>query len=217
MNDERQSINVGERTSTLSLAVKVIDTVTGRPPTGKPRVRIEGIDAKPIENPSGYRLFLDLDRQPDRDPVTVHVDAGKRYRHGSREVDLSDWDPVRPLRIDLAPAVPYEFPPGSTLVRGHVLDGDDTGVDGAHVSIRGLDTSTETDEDGEFVLVFRKDDALEAERDGEGGRKILKVDGDDPTLEIRKSRRSDPIMSVTLDGDDAIEEGAVTTRTVVIE
>lgn len=218
MNDDRRLVKVGERTSTLSLAVKIVDTVTGQPPTETPQVRIEGFDAKPIENPSGYRLFLDLDRQPDRDLVTVHVDAGEQYQYESREVDLSDRDPSRPLRIDLAPAAPYKFLPGSTLVRGHVLDADNNRVDGAYVSIRGLDTSTETDGSGEFVLAIREDDTLEAEReDGEGGGNILKVDGDDPALEIRKSMRSDPITSVTLDGDDAIEEGAVTTLTVVIE
>lgn len=218
MSDELNEVKVGERTTTLSLAVKLVDAVTGRPPVGNPRVRIEGIDSEPVENPSGYHLFFDLD--PVDDLVSVNVDAGKRYQDESCEVDLSDRDLREPLEIELLPVASYEFPAGSTVVRGHVLDADGNEVDGAHVSIRGLDSSTETGETGEFALFLGGNDALDVEGgNGEERKKVVKVDGGDPTIEIRESNGSDPITSVPLDGNEypAVEEGTINTLTIVVE
>lgn len=218
MSDKPRKVKVGERASTLSLAVKLVDAVTGRRPAGNPRVRIEGSDAKPAQNLSGYHLFVDF--EPVDDPVTVHVDTGERYQDQSREVDLSDRDPSRHVEIELAPAVSYPFPAASTLVRGHVLNGDGAGVDGASLSVRSLDHSIETDATGEFVLFFGGDGELEFVRDeGEEGGKRVKVDGSDPVIEIRKPSDSDPILSATLDGDEypAVEEGSVSTLNIVID
>lgn len=172
-------MKIGERTTVLSLAVTVVDAVTGRPPTGTPHVRIERTDSNPVEKPGGYYLFLDL--EPIDELVSVSVDGGERYLNESREVNLSDRDLREPFEIELSPAVSYEFPAASTAVRGHVLDADGSEVDGAHVSIRGIDRSVETDETGEFALFLGGNDAL--------------------------------------DGNEypAVEEGAVTVLTVVVE
>ena len=216
MSDGLPEVKVNEHTTALSLAVKLVDTVTGRPPAGNPRVRIEGIESEPVENRSDYHLFLDLD--PIDDPVTVYVDGGERYLDESREVDLPDWDVRQPLEIGLLPAASYEFPAGSTVVRGHVLDVDGNGLDGVHLSIRGLNGAIETDETGEFAFFLGRNAALDVAREeGETGRKVVKVDGDDPTIEIRESQGADPIMSVTLDGQGhpAAEEGVVNTITIV--
>ena len=218
MSKERNEVKVGERVTTLSLAVRLVDAVTGESPGGTPRVHIEDVAAEPVETPSGYHLFLDLD--PVDGTVTLHVDAGERYQDERRDVDLSDRDSCQPLEVELLPAASYDFPAGTTLVRGHVRDSDGNGVGGVHLSIRGLDSSIETDETGEFSLFFGGNDALDVDREGgEGRTKVVKVDGSDPTIEIRKSGDSDPVLSVTLDRDEypAAKAGAVTTLDIVIE
>ncbi len=216
MSDELTAVNVGERVTTLLLAVKLLDTVTGDPPTGNPRVRLGRSDAKPIVKPNGYYLFLA--HEPIDDSIRVNVDAGERYQNESIEVDLSARDPRDPLEIELSPTASYEFPTGTTAVRGHILDGDGCQMDGAHVSTRNLERAIETDETGEFALFFGRSSEITAERTDDGVR-VVSVDGEYPTIEVRESEASDRLTSVTLDGTDypRVVEGAVTTFTIRLD
>ena len=129
MSERDDAVAAGTTTTRLSLAVKLVDAFTGGRPAGTPRVSLADVDADPIEKPSGYRVFLDL----DAGPVTVDVDGGEPYLDARREdvdaVDLSDpdtdLDPSDPdtlpvTTVELLPAPPYRFPAGATLVRGHV-------------------------------------------------------------------------------------------------
>lgn len=214
MRDGRY-VEAGERTTRVSLAIKLVDAVTGKRPVGSPTVRVGNSDADPVVTPSGYRVFLDL----DPGTVSVTVDGGTRYLDTRRDsvsvVDVSapdtDVDPSDPAtlpvaEVSLLPSPAYQFPPGTTRVRGHVSDSGGDPVSGAAVSIRGLDYTSETNASGEFALFVpdvTADDVV-----AEGGRKLVQVEGDDPVIEVEH-----PSLGTTSDAV-AVEEGALTVHHV---
>lgn len=187
MADRFYELRVGQWARRLSLAVKLVDAVTGGRPVGDPTVRIDGVDAEPVENPSGYRVFSDL----PADTATLVVDGGDPYVDVARPdvavVDLAapgtDVDPTDPESlpvetVELQPAPAYRFPAGTTRVRGHVRDAQGNPVDGATVSVRHLDRAMATGPDGEFVLFF--DPSADDDVSVSGGG--VEVTGSDPTL-----------------------------------
>jgi hypothetical protein len=186
------------RETTVRLAVRLVDPVTGGRPRGRPRVRIDGSDEKPIRNPSGYYVFRtpsraasDSEYYVDRDrpagTVTLTVDGDRWYLPERRTVALDDVDPALPVvEVGLRPSTAYPFPPGTTLVRGVVRDEDENGgagVPGATVRIEGRQPTTETNADGEFVLAvaFDPDDSAVVRADDEHR---LTVAGETPIVEV---------------------------------
>lgn len=134
----------------LSLAVHVTDGVTGGPPVVDPTVRVEESDERPVRTPSGFYVFADL---PEAE-VTVTVDAGDQYQVATESADLDPAGGARDagdaLEVSLTPTPAYEYPTGTTLVRGTVFDGD-TPVADATVTVTGQDLVVETTEAGEFA------------------------------------------------------------------
>lgn len=184
MSKRPEPTELGPRTVTPSLAVQLVDGFSGEKPVGKPRVSIEGVDVAPIENLSGYLLFLDLD--PEDDSLTVFVDGGERYLDEAHDIDIADLHRKTPLSpaitIELTPSAAYEFPTGTTLVRGYVRDPDGNGVAGAELSVRGLDSSARTERDGEFVLPvgdISPDTVTKID-----GKRLVRVDDENPLIEV---------------------------------
>lgn len=184
--DRFYELRVGKWARRLSLAVKLEDAVTGGPPVGDPAVRIDGTDAEPVVNPSGYRVFTDLPAET----ATLVVEGGEAHldaeRSGVEVVDMTapgtDVDPADPESLPvetvaLQPAPAYRFPAGTTRVRGHVLDASDAPVAGATVSIRHLDRSMETGPRGEFVLFLDPSDDDVSVSDG-----LVEVKHSNPTV-----------------------------------
>jgi len=160
----------------LSFAVGLVDGATGGRPTGDVTVSLTNAPVEPVVNPSGFRLFLDVETAFD--PATVVVDGGDRYRdetvtvhfdteppQGSTAVDATD--PSDPVEVTLTPTPAYPFAPGTTLLRGFVTDvpmndgeiPDGAGVGGATVSVAGFPVSNESVEattvaSGEYVLAL---------------------------------------------------------------
>lgn len=117
--DPEDVVTVATHTTTLSLAVKLIDATTGEWPVGVRRVLVEDTDAKPVPSRTGFLLFLDLNvtlDDPD-DPVTVSVDGGENYQDASREVIVSEDDPAVPEGVEvihpLSPVVEFELTPST--------------------------------------------------------------------------------------------------------
>jgi len=150
MSDRRHYEPSDEPTTTLSLAVRLVDVYTGGQPTGTPRVRIDGVDATPVKTRSGYHVFLDL--VPDT--VTVAVDGGEQYLD-TRRNDVPLYDPTDPdtdldpsdpetlpvVELPLKPSPAYQFQAGATRLRGRVLGPNGDPVDGAEVTLRVRDRS----------------------------------------------------------------------------
>lgn len=202
---------LGARTTTLSLAVRIVDAFNGGRPIGKPSVSIEGVDRGPVENRSGYLLFLDLDPDTEDGPVTVSVDGGVYYADERVDVDLAALREEAPLApvvlIDLTPSTAYEFPAGTTLLRGHVRDPAGTGVPKAELSVRGFDRSTVTEREGEFVLFVGSvppDAVTEAD-----GKRLVTVDGENPTIEVSHPTAGSNAEQV------AMEEGKTTVTELI--
>lgn len=190
MTNHRITTKLGERTRRLSLAVRLVDGFTRRTPRGNPRVRLADIDVMPVQNPSGYHVFLDL----ATDTATVRVGAGEYYLDVERpnitvlnhEHPDPGFDPTDPATypvetITLTPTPAYPFPRGTTLIHGYVREADD-GVPDAVVTVRDHDATTTTTPDGEFVLFLTnltEDDIVE-----EDGTINITINDSDPVLDV---------------------------------
>lgn len=137
-----------EQNSTrLSLAVLGTDDYTGKQPTGNVEYTLG--DKKPLVNPSGYRLFLDVASGNQ----TLKVQSDNYFSH-EEEVTLPlAGEPV--IELTLKPTPAYPFPRGATLIRGTVRDTDGKLVPGATVKVVGKEVENKTTEKGEFVLYFK--------------------------------------------------------------
>lgn len=139
------------------------DDSNGHRSSGGPVVRIRGRDAEPVVNPSGYLLYFEEDL-PREGEVVLVVHGGERYADDEVSVDMETLDPRAPVvTVDLRPRPAYRFPPGATLLRGHVFvhtDGDlpeelspaTDGESGVAVRVDGLEPSAQTTRGGEFVV-----------------------------------------------------------------
>lgn len=181
---------VDELSRRLTLAVKLIDEVSGDDPIGEPRVEVAEVDEHPIRNRSGYYLFFDLPGEE----VTVEVDGGDLYHDGSTTVDRAPddgtFDAGDAVELSLSPTPAYPYPRGLTRVRGTVFDGT-TPVGGATMSVVGHSRTTMTTDDGEFAYYFDDIDPGDIEREdiGENGderdvRRFYRPGGSDPEFEV---------------------------------
>jgi hypothetical protein len=135
--------------TTLSLAVRLIDDFTEREPLGRIEVVIKQGNIRAFKNLSGYYCFTDL--TPGN--YDVGIESGF-YLPGEATVDTSFLDPKNPvIEITLKPRPSYHFPNNATLVRG--LVSNTAPVMNAQVEVVGKPIETLTDEKGEFVLYFK--------------------------------------------------------------
>lgn len=189
-----------ETTSTkLSLAVYLIDSYTGRRISGDAEVSLKGLNIKPVRNPSGYYLFLNI----PEGVYTLQVTGGEYYFDEEKdEVRLSDLDRKDPvILITLTPTPAYPFSLSATLIRGCVRDNHGRGIPYANVKIKGRNIRTTTAENGEFVIYFeglKKDDVVTTE-----GKKLVKIKGNNPVLEFMHSDYKKKTKTVE------IEEGRI--------
>lgn len=191
MSDHRRNRidlgRMGEQTTRLTVAVRVVDSFTGKVPSTDLTVTVGEFDVLPVRNPSGYYCFLDL---PDN-PITVTVNGGERYLDVTETVDPAAHDPPA-VDIEVTPSPAYRFPPGATLIRGIIREGgsdensDDNGekppIAGATVSLRHIDREAVTNENGEFVLFITNitdEDVVQTD----DGRRVITVSGSDPVIE----------------------------------
>lgn len=106
------SVAVGVVTTSLSLAVTLLDALTGEilaDPASDVRISFPGLDVEPTPHRSGYYLFVDL----GVDAVTVAVDGGETYRDEERTISLDGAAVVVDVRL---------LAHGPTFVRGVVSD-----------------------------------------------------------------------------------------------
>ena len=174
-------ILVGSSTRKLSLAINLLDDYTSSRVVNNLDIVIKDHNVKPIRNPSGYYLFLDL---PD-DNYTVQINGGEYYfdeeKKAVRPDNLDELNPV--IDITLIPAPSYNFPSTATLIRGHLEDSGGNGISGALLRIKGSDIRTRTNDKGEFVIYFKglkKNDVVNVD-----GKMLVKINGKNPVFEIK--------------------------------
>lgn len=140
-----------EITTKLAVALLLKDDYTEKQPIGKVKVFMEELETKPIKNPSGYYLFLDL---PDGE-YRLRVESDY-YFDMAETVALASLDPMNPVvEINLKPMPSYPFSPGTTLIRGMVQNLTGDPVPGAQVQVTGKPIDNETTGKGEWVLYFK--------------------------------------------------------------
>ena len=107
----------------VSLAVWLIDEVTGQRPTLDVTVRLKGVAQKPVRNPSGYYCFTDL--ADGEYTIMVQADPVRSdwFVAAVQDITLPRPDHLEPVaEIILKPKLSYPFPTHITLVRGFVTD-----------------------------------------------------------------------------------------------
>ncbi|KAA9396521.1 carboxypeptidase regulatory-like domain-containing protein [Haloarcula sp. CBA1130] len=230
MSDPFEVAEFGRQTSRLSLAVRLVDRFTARTPQNPPRVRLEGRDDTPVETPSGYYVFLDLEAGTETLLVEGATDYVDSRVTGVEVIDLGDPDTtVEPTELDtlpletvyLAPSPAYRFPNGTTLVRGTVSGPGGDPLPTARLRVQDGDTVTRTeggpvtrtDQNGEYVLFF--DPVTAADVVDSSGRSVIELDGDPPSVVVDHTVHGEKTISLEDDdGDSIVEEGAVTVRDI---
>lgn len=182
------------------------------PEGGTPTLEVAGGDRYLDETLPVATEHLSPLRPPHPDEESPEAGSGSDPLDRLEAVRQWREDSTAYQEIRLRPSPAYRFPPGSTLVRGQVLDPEGTRLDGVTLTVDGLGTSTRTTRGGEFVLAATK---LTAESVSDDGHVV--IDGERPRVEVRHERdETDPATSWgTADLPVTIEEGA--TRVYVIK
>lgn len=138
--------------SKLSVAVFPIDAFSPKEKLkGVCTIRVSGFNQTPIQNRHGYYLFLDLPELPHT------ITAESQYYNPVVIVDFQVDDPLWPiLELELQPNTSYPFPEGTTLLRGILLDENNTPIAKAAVNDQKSDQSTLSNDNGKFVLFFKE-------------------------------------------------------------
>jgi len=178
--NQNVSILAESITTRLSLAVDITDDYREGKVISDLEIFLKDQDTKPVKNPSGYYLFLDLTGSNE----TVLVEGGDYYfDNESEDIELDELDTLNPLvNITLKPTPSYPFPPSATLIRGCVRDSQNKGISGATLEIKKTDFETQTTTMGEFVIYFWGLNDYEVEI--EDGKRIVKIDSKNPELNI---------------------------------
>lgn len=184
----KESVEVGVVSTFLSLAVTLLDAVSGEILTDRAsdvRISFLDLDVDPTPHRSGYYLFTDLTVEA----VTIAVDGGERYRDEERTVAPLSATAVVDVRL---------FAHGSTFVHGVVRDPGGEPLSGVRLSVSELDGSADSDRNGEFALAFR--DVEDSVEDVDGTR-LVRVNGSDPTIDVRHDDRTDGSVAVEVEAD----------------
>lgn len=140
----------------VTMAVSLIDKYTGDKPFGAVSVSLKGEAYKPVKNPSGYYVFLNIpvktyivqvrsDYYLDNDFTAILTPP----KPGDTFTDILQ-EITREIPLDPTPA--YPFPNGATLIRGIVKNLADTPVPNASVTLVERALSTFTNKNGEYVF-----------------------------------------------------------------
>jgi len=163
----------------MLFAAEIIDAVTLEPVTKVLRVTATGLKNSPIINYGGSFVWLEDD---GRQPQSVVVDASDT-QYESITVPAPVL-PARSVRIELAPAYGYPFPPGVTALRGTLLEslfGTPAPVVGAELWLQWIDenasgtnwvgapTHSHSGDNGDFAVLLRLSPAQVPRADAGGG------------------------------------------------
>lgn len=177
---DRDARPVDSFTHECSMAVQLTDSLTEGAPVGDPTLTVTNAEVEPVRNPSGYRVFVDLEDESTTLDLRVESDAYLVAEQSETPSSLPADDPR--VEITLEPGPGYPFGGGETLVRGSVEDGDEP-VAGADVAYVEGEATTRTDGRGDFALPFEPLPDADIGTDDEGNR-ALKPGGSDPTIRV---------------------------------
>lgn len=176
---DREATHVESFTTSLSVALSLVDRRTGEPPVGEPTVTVTNADYDPVRTPSGYYVLVDLPANPATVEVTVGAEAyiqeDRSITHGSLPSD----EPLVEIELEPGPAYPYGG--GETVVRG-VVEENDEPVAGATVAYVQGSATARTNEAGEYAFPIRDIASDDVGTDSDGDE-VLLPGGDTPTIE----------------------------------
>jgi hypothetical protein len=166
------SILEGKQRTHKSLAVLVRDGRSGQ--SGLIAVvSLEGLSIKPILNPGGRYVFVDL---PEGDYI-INVAGCEGFIPARKSVSITvQGDVFVPMVLMPSPACPFSTT--DTLVRGSV-EANGAPLADALVTVDGTGLSAVTNGDGDFVITFQVTKDLIKKLDG---KFKVKVGGDDPSF-----------------------------------
>lgn len=109
--------------NTVSLAVWLIDEVTGKRPMTPITVRLKGVASKPIQSLRGYWCFMNL----NEDTYTIVAESAPVsndwYVGVEQQIELSTLNARHPLvELILKPKPSYPFPNHLTLIKGVIQE-----------------------------------------------------------------------------------------------
>jgi hypothetical protein len=186
------------------------DFVTGRRMTAPVRVRLEDVDAEPIQGRSGVYCFTDLQLPAGPHRAVVEPQRADRARYFDGEATFAlavvpvAGQPLQRNRVqvDLFPRPGYPFA-GATLARGRLVKASDASpVDGARAALIrdavDLGVRGRTDERGEFVVFFPPappEDTATAGLADYGFQVRFEIDGQPPHLIAQQTVREGSTFS----------------------
>ena len=171
-------ILVEEHQTLMSLAVLVRDGHTGR--SGLIAVvSLEGVAIKPVRNPGGHYVFIDL---PGGEYV-ISVAGCEGFIPARKNVTVTAQGGVF-VPLVLMPSSAYPFSATDTLARGSV-EVNGAPLADALVMVEGTGLSAVTDGRGDFVIAFQVTKDLVKKVNG---KFIVKVGGEDPLFSATHPR-----------------------------
>jgi len=143
--------------TSLYLAVDLVDDYTDKRPMGNVSIALTNSHTTPIQNLSGYWLFLKSHDSENYNTNSSIVIKSSYYFDLVQPINLADVDPTYPvILISLIPRPNYPFPSHATLIRGMLADNKGKPISNAKISVDSTDITTTSTESGEFVL-YSKD------------------------------------------------------------
>lgn len=202
----------------VQFAVELLDAVTLERVSSGVTVKVEGLQRKPIVNPSGLFVWVEEKNTTIRG---VSVDTTKvPYEKVERDASQLTF----PLtRIELQPTLDYSFAPGITGLRGTLVERripNPDPVGGAEIKLRWLDdtgnwhdaptASQSNTKSGDFVSILRFAPNQKPDIDADGAVTVrLQVRRDAFTrsstdLKLQQGRITDPtaLNSLTFAWDE---------------
>jgi len=158
-NDNQDKMIISDTLITsLYLAVDLIDDYTDKRPIGHVSLTMTNSDTNPIQNPSGYWLFLKSHGSENYAGNSRSIVIKSSYYFDLlHSINLESFDdPKSPIIvISLIPRPNYPFPSHATLLRGMLTNNKGKSIPNAKISVNSTDITTVSTESGEFVLYFK--------------------------------------------------------------
>lgn len=132
------------------VSFNVLDDFTGKMPAGAVSVSIENSSIKPVKNNYGYYTFTGLTAGSYNFIIKNNYFASQKIT-----LKLENNSPSVSRQVNLIPLPSYQFPEGSTVIKGTVVDNiSKAPVAGAGINLKlkGVEKNTVSDEQGKFVI-----------------------------------------------------------------
>ena len=120
--------------TSLLIAVSLVDDYTGNKLKDSIKIKLEGVEENPIQNKSGYWLFLQKNNNTSIDGKTIKIKS-ESYFDLITKIPKFDNPKYPAFEIRLSPLPSYGFPSHATLVRGMITDINKNPISNAIITV----------------------------------------------------------------------------------